>query len=135
MAKVDAFSLPMPMGRGGAIFALSAKIDLKSAKNVVFCILCKWGGGRQPPRFPPGYATGGARSQTREEIESGQRRECNFGSFPKLSPAIENERYWRGAFTAYSRVGADEDILFYNLFFFCLHLFSPDMRNSTVLAV
>ena len=35
---------------GGAIFAFSAKIGLKNAKNVVFCVLCKpMGGAIAPP--------------------------------------------------------------------------------------
>ena len=78
-------------------------------------------GGAVAPRLPLGYATGGAQSQTRKEIEFGQRRECNFGSFPKLSPAIENERYGRGTFTAYSRLGADEDSLFYFIGLYLKH--------------
>ena len=48
MFKVDTFLLPM--GRR-AIFAFSEKTGLKSAKNVVFCILCIPVGGLSPP--PP----------------------------------------------------------------------------------
>ena len=36
----------------GAIFAFSAKIDLKSTKNRVFYILCMPMGGLQPSRIP-----------------------------------------------------------------------------------
>ena len=54
--KVDTFLLPIPMV--AAVFTYSAKIDLKSAKNVVFCILCMPIGGAAAPRSLPGYVTG-----------------------------------------------------------------------------
>ena len=44
---------------GRAIFAFSAKIGLKSAKNEVVCILCMpMGRAGAPPPCPPGCATG-----------------------------------------------------------------------------
>ena len=43
---------------GGAIFHFSQKIGLKSTKIMRFCILHKPMGGLEPPRPPPGYATG-----------------------------------------------------------------------------
>ena len=50
MAEVDTFSLPVAMG-GGAIFASSAKVGLKSAQiwHLAYSA-CIWGGGGlQPP--------------------------------------------------------------------------------------
>ena len=38
--------------RGGAVFIFSPKIDLKSTKNVPFCILYRPMGGLEPPRPP-----------------------------------------------------------------------------------
>ena len=43
---------------GGAIFNFSKRIGLKTTKKVRFCILYKPMGGLEPPRPPPGYATG-----------------------------------------------------------------------------